>query len=884
MILAQTSSKRVTTPKKVSTADEVAELTQEVHQYEILLSKPEVTSDPYRYKKTREQWAIAFCNLELLTLPAPLIKDPVYTEGLFAACKKRLSTDENVEDNVSSADTSVSAPAKKENTDANTASCPNEPDYSNRVDLEPALKAISPGSNVLISGSVPGAKSGQIRLCVNNRPIPKLARLDPDGTFKAEVGTLTGGEFVSAQFVGTSKSREFGPPRTVIVGKTATCPGQTQDKSAEAPDLTPPVASGDKVVVAGSFKKLKSGKVQFCVDNTPQGDPVDIGTDGKFSITIPTLKNGQEILAQSVNLAADGSVQSFGPASNTLVAGSCQELGSNGDTKLKPKFSGTPDGSGSIAYSGIFSVVPPSGTVRVCVNDIEKASSLKIDDKGAFNAGALDLKAGDVAVAQFVASDSNSKTKFGPVSDEIPVGTCLAAQNVKDQSPSISGRLTTHSKLINMSRPTDNKVRICVDDIPRTGPLDATAGQVIVPDGVSLPAGKLVTLQEITPPSGGFYRGYAVPDAPQEVVGFDYSDKLTASFIGGVEQSGFSSQSNSTNAFLSAFFRGPYHNGSEKQVAPTVWGRIRLLGAPVSAATSSPAAGASFSVVAALTNPNGTITQSNLQTIGQAIDYVFGPELRLMQRPLGGATFRTSLIGGFGATSPLTSTDVNYSVQGPASDSQQCLQLAAAYPLNLKNSPNGSATVCNLVNRETGAAVKTLAFQPVDRSNFLLKYGAGVRFTMIYPPKDQQPAYAGSIDFSIGQDQAITGGKFHGAVFKIDGFYPLALGKNSFLYLFGSTAIKTTGNMSQTQIILASAPNPTAPLSADVTVLPLAVPNRDFNRIGIGVNITSIFCALSKDGCKTSDSGASSATSVASKQSSATTTAGSKPAQPSNTQ
>jgi hypothetical protein len=845
--------KRAGSSKPASPAEQVSELTKQVHQDEALLQNPDVISDKYRAGKVKEDWILASCKLELLTLPDSIKTDPVFVDGLWNACRKRLQTSEPPETKLAE-DREEPTPAlqqpRKSNGDGSAPpACPNEPISTDRVDLEPTVEDISSGTDVVVSGKVKGAKDGKVQICVNGQPVKKLGSLHPEGAFKVDVGRLTDGETVTAQYMIPGKGRRFSPFRSVLVGAKSSCPGLPQDDS-EAPNLTPGADSGSNVVVSGAFKKIKKGKLQFCLDGKPQ-PLVDVGDDGKFSSPFSTLKDNQKIQAQLVNVAANGSAQSFGKTSNTLVVGSCKQLAGTDSTKIKPILTAKPDAKGKIDYSGTFSKDdnPPSNTVRICVDDTEKGPTLTVTDK-TFDAGTLDLKAGAVVTAQLVITDKNGKKTYGPLSDELPVGNCSEVQSGDTTNRPTLGTIENQSTFASVQAQDKNPVRICVNDAPITPPLDASGGAVALPSGKSFVAGQKVSVQEIVSAPGDFPRKYGILSSRQKVLGYNYS-ALTASFIGGVEQSTFSSQVSSTNAFLSAYLRSRYI-GNDKFPSTAVWSRIRLLGAPTSSATSSNNS-ANFNVVAALTNPSGTITTSNLQTIGQAVDYVVGPELRLKQWDRAdGNTDRISLLGAVGATSPLSSTQLQYSLQAPPSDTQQCFQLVNAYPNFLKNSAANTSISCTLVNSMTGVAVKTLSFTSADRSNFLIKYGAGIRFTHIYPAKGDQAAYAGNVDFLIGQDQAITGGKYHGVVFRIDAVYPLAFGASSYIYLFGSASMKATGNSGAQSIILATTPNPAPPLANDVIVLPLQQPNRDFYRIGVGINITSIFCSLSKDGCNKS--------------------------------
>jgi hypothetical protein len=80
-------------------------------------------------------------------------------------------------------------------------------------------------------------------------------------------------------------------------------------------------------------------------------------------------------------------------------------------------------------------------------------------------------------------------------------------------------------------------------------------------------------------------------------------------------------------------------------------------------------------------------------------------------------------------------------------------------------------------------------------------------------------------------------------VFKTDGVLPIPTGKSHYLYLFGAAYIRLAKNQDLSPLILKSATGVTLP-SADTIVLPLQQPDRDFYRLGVGLNLSEIFCKM----------------------------------------
>lgn len=669
-----------------------------------------------------------------------------------------------------------------------------------------------------------------------------------------------------------SLSRSMGTWSTGLPGlATIPCPNPNINKNVEAVPILNAIESSQKIIT-GEAKHAQGmrAEVQICSDGNRLAR-FDVPTSGQFSVKIDKdLAKSPESPAPKVQaqLILKPSGESEYSKIDEVTVGSCTRAATATDLD-KPTLTPEPintDKSEAPSYSVTVPKLAKgkSANVRICVDDLE-------DKKGTVASGskfttALDpkrAKPGAVAIAQVISDDGK---KYGPVSDEVAIGGCSAKWEGDSESVPTLEQPDSEG-IIRGSVPQRNSglVRVCVGD-------KETAIVPIGPDGsftaVLQPTPQEpVTAQLIASGISTFPKSYKAP-SHSVAPAFLYGNQLTVQFIGGVEQSGYSSQINNTNGFLYAYFQSPYWR-PEKEKTGALWGRIRLLSGPLPSTVN---------VVAAVTNPEGTITSSNLTNVGQVVDYVFGPVVRLHQwdRP-DASSNRISLIAGVGATTPLSSSNIQYSLQAPPANSAQCLQLLSLYP----SLTNGSvAPACNLINPATKEAINTISFAPVDRSNFLLKYGAGFRFSHMYPAKGQEIPYSGSLDVTFGQDESTTGGRLHGAVFKVDGIYPLAFGASSYLYVFGSASMKLTGNKNTNPVVLATAQTPTLPLPTNVALLPLTQPDRDFYRFGVGLNITAIYCKLNPNGCATGDKAASQQAETAAKKD---TTQQTKPAAKNNT-
>jgi hypothetical protein len=298
--------------------------------------------------------------------------------------------------------------------------------------------------------------------------------------------------------------------------------------------------------------------------------------------------------------------------------------------------------------------------------------------------------------------------------------------------------------------------------------------------------------------------------------------------IGGVEQSGYSSLGQSTNPFINVFIEGPGNWVSG-------WGRVRLLSAPQPSTQG---------IASTFTDPTGQLMNQDYSKVGQALDFVVGPKIVIPK-----TNKRWAFVAGFGLTTPLNSQTVTLTYAAPPQNTQECKTLTSrftvqnGYSPGLTPAPAGSSTCL-------AGGVTNVAFSNRDRSNFLLKYGAGFRTTNRFDCSDVNgcaPSW-GVLDLTFGQDEAITRGILRHVVFKMDGILPIQMGTAAYVYLFGSAYIRLAKNQDLSPLILQTASGVTIP-SSTVIVLPLQIPDRDFYRLGVGLNLNQIFCKMFSPTC-----------------------------------
>jgi hypothetical protein len=354
--------------------------------------------------------------------------------------------------------------------------------------------------------------------------------------------------------------------------------------------------------------------------------------------------------------------------------------------------------------------------------------------------------------------------------------------------------------------------------------------------------------------------------------------------IGGGEESALSSQDSQTNPFVSLFVRAPTDNRNG-----SLWLLARFLGAANANNTNN--------IVAATQSATGSSSTSGLPQVGTAVDYTIGFQhdwFKPSSGSPGKGAFTIGGIVGFGATTPLSAQHATTAYVVPAYGTNECDELLMRFPssgghtglptqpstpyITTTTTPSGGTattttsgpfciinpvpiTTTTTSNGSTstvtvsGAALTDIAFAPEDRNSFLLKYFAGVRLVNRWHNKEGNGAHCASdtpctrtvVDLTLGQDEAITGGMLRHFVGKAEAVFPIP--KATSISFFGSASLRFSRNQNQSPLILqpamivTSSPTPPATISLPSTstwILPLTQPNRDFYRVGIGIDLTDV--------------------------------------------
>lgn len=198
---------------------------------------------------------------------------------------------------------------------------------------------------------------------------------------------------------------------------------------------------------------------------------------------------------------------------------------------------------------------------------------------------------------------------------------------------------------------------------------------------------------------------------------------------------------------------------------------------------------------------------------------------------VGNATRRFGVVLSVGASGPFDPKSRLNIFQVPATNSPQYAEFVAAYP-TAKNS-------------------QYVGFIPPDRTQFYRSWGFGFRLTTTYREHEGSISPPATYLVTFGRDEAVTGGKFQGAIGKVDVFYPLPVRMQGyrFVFLFGNASLQLKKANNYTPFVLSSAPANITGSESSVAIVPVAS-NRDVYRIGVGVDAVALVCAIAAAGSK----------------------------------
>jgi hypothetical protein len=300
----------------------------------------------------------------------------------------------------------------------------------------------------------------------------------------------------------------------------------------------------------------------------------------------------------------------------------------------------------------------------------------------------------------------------------------------------------------------------------------------------------------------------------------------------GFEQAGAASASPVQKAFIDLFVSSPFpahYRTVDPVLGPPlrIWGDVRSGSAPQQI---------SADVKSFATDALADLGQIRINQLVRSAEFLAGLQIRILSNMSGynlsGASGRSrttmSLIASYGMSTPFHPQDAVSIFEKPAEQSSSWAQFAQQYP---------------------GAAAdqyQAIAFVAQDRSRFFRQYYGGLRFESHYLDASGQNELRppGSIDIVTGQNEAVTAGSLHGLVLRVDAYYPLPFQKGSFVYLYATGMFNAFGRQPpQNSLVLEPSVGRTV-YDPDVFVAPMPPSNRDFYRIGVGIDFLQMIKTL----------------------------------------
>jgi len=266
-----------------------------------------------------------------------------------------------------------------------------------------------------------------------------------------------------------------------------------------------------------------------------------------------------------------------------------------------------------------------------------------------------------------------------------------------------------------------------------------------------------------------------------------------------------------------------------------------------------------------------SLAQTNFNQVVQGIEVLAGAEF-ILNRPNHTIRFgnidqglSTSVYVSGGFITPLSATSnnaVEFNLPSTLTPSQLCQVFGGTFANNM--CPVMTPTVCSGSNTPSNTmppCTNVVAFVPADRTRFFYQYYTGIRVKTFFfrnassnsaiqkrcegveKSDDICPIFPGIFEVGVGQNAAVSAGRLRGLILRAEGFYPLPFRPE--LHLFVTSWIHTGGHNVETTPVILDNTSPTVDLTAPgVFTVAVHAPNRDYYRLGMGVDLISLVKTL----------------------------------------
>ncbi|MDQ3011786.1 MAG: hypothetical protein M3X11_13890 [Acidobacteriota bacterium] len=142
---------------------------------------------------------------------------------------------------------------------------------------------------------------------------------------------------------------------------------------------------------------------------------------------------------------------------------------------------------------------------------------------------------------------------------------------------------------------------------------------------------------------------------------------------------------------------------------------------------------------------------------------------------------------------------------------------------------------------------KYVAFAQTDRDRFFRQYYAGFRVQTFFFNRHDIPLqrFPVQLDLQYGINEYVTGGRARGGVVRLDGYFPLPYDSLNFINLFGTAIFRPVRSQIEKTVVLEKTTGKL--FDAQTAILPVSQFNRDYYRVGVGIDFVSFAGKLLKN-------------------------------------
>lgn len=293
--------------------------------------------------------------------------------------------------------------------------------------------------------------------------------------------------------------------------------------------------------------------------------------------------------------------------------------------------------------------------------------------------------------------------------------------------------------------------------------------------------------------------------------------------IVGFEQAGVSAAQSQQNFFMDLYYDRPLAFNDDEDLGPALrsWGNLRITSVPQQINTDVATFASTFAQ---------QVGQLKVNQVAQAFEFLGGVQYRLWA----------------------SGRDPDYASSDPVHDPNVHNRVSVNFilgggvitPLSPKDSVQIFDVPANQPNFFTlypqASGKQFVAFTLPDRDRFFRQAYGGFRL-MTHFLRDTRTRAPEMFDLTYGFNESITGGRIHGGVMRLEGFVPIPYANLSWIYLFGTGMFKPGAHATIAHpFLLASAPAGTLPTDPNAVIISTPQADRDYYRVGIGIDLVDL--------------------------------------------